>query len=654
MVKFLGFQIKLEKNSKMKVLIGLLLAAASIFCWQIWFPGNRINLAISVLFAVLFLAIGLLKLQANTNRAARFLNILWGICAITATIAASLPIDFTAAYLDKALLNLLCAAIVAACLFAVTASWRPAINLTVVVLALLLGVNLIVYAFRGKEMTIADFLAAKTALSVVDQYTFEMNQRFLLLCSCVALAVFSQFAIPAFPRRKVRPIRNRVAAVLAAGAMFALLSSCAAGIPVESWGGEGTRCNGYLLNFYLGTRNLLVQEPEHYSPEAVEEYSAAYKTETAQSENKPNIIIIMDESFSDLNIYERELTTNIPATPFIDSLSENTVRGYALASVFGAQTANSEFEVLTGHTMGFLSADSTPYQHYIFDRICSLPWVLDSYGYVPFATHPYHHAGWSRSTVYPHLGLGNNTFIDDYPNEKLVRSFISDQEMFEYVLDRLDEDRNGEPLFLVGITMQNHGGYRYSEPDFTETVHLEGFSQTYRDANQYLSLLNETDRAVEYLLGQLQNYPEDTIVLFFGDHQPNVGTAFYSELNGGAIDTLDEIMTQYTVPFFIWANFDIEEKVVPCTSLNYLPRYLLEYAGLELPTYYRILKDLEEAIPAINAFGYYSLEKGRFATFDEAEGKEAELLQMYENIQYNNMFDEENRNYELFGQYLNP
>lgn len=70
--------------------------------------------------------------------------------------------------------------------------------------------------------------------------------------------------------------------------------------------------------------------------------------------------------------------------------------------------------------------------------------------------------------------------------------------------------------------------------------------------------------------------------------------------------------------------------------------------------YYRALKAVEEVIPAINAAGYYSVEKGRFATLDEAAGEEAKMLKMYEILQYNNLFDEKNRNEEFFGQYLLP
>ena len=650
MGKFLAFRIGLDKDNKIKAAAGILLAAAALFFWQYWFAGSLMATAFSIVLAVAFLAAGFFRCHADTDAAARALNSLWGMLSITAVIFVALPTR----NISNIGWNFLCAAIAVGFFLMIAGSWRPAINISVCALTLLIGVNLIVYAFRGKELAIGDLRAGETALSVIDQYSFQMSKRFLCLCSSFALAIFSQFAFPPMPERKGKKYLLRIAAFLSALAAALLMLFGTAKITVLSWGFDGTECNGFLLNFSLSIRDAVVKPPENYTPEQVELYSSAYRADGTQEQNGPNIIVIMNEAYSDLSIYGKALPTNTPVTPFIDSLSENTVKGYALTSIYGGKTSNSEFEFLTGHTMAFLPTGSVPYQQYYYEEKCSLPWMLESYGYEPVGTHPFRADGWSRSTVYPLLGLRESTFLEDYPQEDLVRGYVSDQEMFEYVLARLEESKGDQPLFLMGITMQNHGGYLYDEDDFTETVHLTGLSREYPDVDQYLSLLNRTDRAVEYLLSQLQDYPEDTIVVFFGDHLPNLGMEIVEELHGGALDSLDEKMFQYTVPFFIWANYDIEEAVIPQTSLNYLPLLLLETAGLELPTYYRILSDIRETVPAINAFGYYSPEKGRYATLSEAEGKEAEMLEMYQHIQYNNLFDTENRNYELFGQYLSP
>ena len=62
---------------------------------------------------------------------------------------------------------------------------------------------------------------------------------------------------------------------------------------------------------------------------------------------------------------------------------------------------------------------------------------------------------------------------------------------------------------------------------------------------------------------------------------------FYKGLNGKGLSGLteDELENLYTVPFFIWTNYETETEEVPITSLNYLSTMALERAGIALPSY---------------------------------------------------------------------
>jgi phosphoglycerol transferase MdoB-like AlkP superfamily enzyme len=86
-----------------------------------------------------------------------------------------------------------------------------------------------------------------------------------------------------------------------------------------------------------------------------------------KKEELPNIIVVMNESFSDLKVLG-DFTTNEDYMPYLHSLlngAENTVTGYLNVSVCGGNTANTEFEFLTGNSMAFLPQGSIPYQQYI-------------------------------------------------------------------------------------------------------------------------------------------------------------------------------------------------------------------------------------------------------------------------------------------------
>ncbi len=635
-----------EKNR----IIGIILAAVALVAgwWRInWYTG--------IIFAILFVGVGCFKLK-KLPRIARFmLNYVWSIAlvsitfCITVSMLCSGNLHQVGPY--KTFLNLLCVYMLVNVVFAFTARWKLSNVVTTFALAFLCMANGFIYQFRGKELGPMDFASIGTAFNVAGQYELNLTSGMVFSWLLWGIAAFAHTFIPKLP--KLPNKRARLTSLTLAIVYFMIIWVGTINVPIKMWETQGTEKNGYFLNFFMGVRDSFINEPDNYGPHTIQVYENEYEPVNIKSEDLPNIIIIMDESFADFRVIgNKEITSNIPITPFMDSLRENTIRGYALASVYGANTANSEFEVLTGHSMAFLPENSVPYQQHIGGEIYTLAWLLNYYGYKSIATHPYYADGWSRDTLYPKMGFSESTFIDSYPGFNMLRKYVSDREMFEYVMNKFQTKEKDKPMFLFGVTMQNHGGYTYEGENYIQTVELEGYSREYPKAEQYFSVIKETDSAVEYLLTELENYPEDTIVLFFGDHFPKIETEFYDELHGGPFETLDQQMLKYKVPFFIWANYDIPEDTVECTSLNFLSSRLLEVAGIEMPSYHSFLSSLERVIPAMNAMGYYSISKNGFAKYSEATGIEAEWINRYENLQYNDLFDEENRSNEFYGKYI--
>ena len=607
-----------------------------------------------LLYAAAFLLAGSIKL-APKHPALRFgVNAMWGVVCIFISCAIPTMMISDSSYLNigyyRVAMNFLCVAVVYGICLIVFGEIKRAVAVASGLLLIMATANTFVFQFRGNELKPMDFFSIKTALNVVGQYTFRIQPRMI---QGWLLWLWTVFCLGSLPPSDpgIRKRWLRLMAAIASCLCAFLLWRGTTDIRTNNWSDGGSTGNGYFLNFYTGIRDCFTQKPEGYSPEAVEELASHYPEQGEETTSKPNIIVIMNESFADFRVLGGELRTNQPVTPFLDSLRENTIRGYALSSVFGGVTADSEFEFLTGSSMANLPAGTVPYQQYVTGDVYSLPWLMDALGYRSMATHPFNASGWNRPAVYPRFGFSESTFADAYPYQKLVREFVSDQEMYEYVLNSLTESEE-KPLFLFGITMQNHGDYIYTGDNYEQSIFLEGYDGEYPMAEQYLTLLRESDKALEYLLTELKEMPEDTVVLFFGDHFPQVEGDFFQAVHGGAFETLPEKMEQYMVPFFVWANFDIPEQTVECTSLNYLSRYLLEAAGLELPPYYQFLKDLEQAVPAVNALGYYSISRQTFLPLEEAQGEEAKWLRDYAMVQYNNLFDQKNRNSLFFQNYL--
>lgn len=509
-------------------------------------------------------------------------------------------------------------------------------------------INYFVYLFRGNEFAFSDIRSIGTGLSVAGNYKLQLNDR-------GAYAIFGAALFIAVVRKCHVKFAHRwqmsIIDVMLAALCVIVVAMNAYNVNTETWEQKGTYRNGYILNYVLGIRDSFIAQPDGYSEEAIQNLEKEYENKDKDYSKKdvkdPTIIVIMNESFSDLSVLG-DLQTNIPLTPFIDSLKENTTKGYALSSVFGAKTPNSEWEYLTGNSMAFLPAGSVVYQQYISDTPTSIVSNLKDVGYTCVAMHPYYATGWSRNQVYPKIGYDEMHFIDDFDQTKILREYITDQELYDKIIERYESRGANEKLYLMGITMQNHGGYGEPYDNFDEECYKVG--RSYTDANQYLSLVHESDKAVQNLIEYFSKVDDPVEIVFFGDHQPSLNSNFYPLLNGKGMSGLteDELEALYTVPFFIWTNYDTQEETVDITSLNYLSTMTLERAGIELPAYNKFLADMMETVPAINSRGYYSKEKGCYQHIDDATGEEAAWIKRYHMLQYNSMFDKKGRSNLFF------
>lgn len=554
---------------------------------------------------------------------------------------------------SKLILNILCCMVLYTGIQVITNKLSYTCMISHLLLMILAAVNYFIFSFRGNEFIFSDIRSLQTGLSVAGNYQFTINDRavYVILLSTLYIAFIYKCKI-SFPAKKPKWCMRAVCVSLViAGSLY--IANATSDIVTETWEQKGTYRNGYVLNFLLSIRDYFVQPPADYSIELVRELENQYK-DSAENltvpEEKPTVIVIMSESYADLTRIG-EFETNAEVTPYFDSLYENTTRGYALSSVFGAKTANCEWEFMSGNSMAFLPDGSVVYQQYISEEPTTLVSSFKNFGYTCVAMHPYYETGWSRNLVYPDMGFDEMYFLEHYNEEAMIRRYITDQEYYERIIERFESKGANEDLFIMSISMQNHGGYTEKYDNFPEEIRMLGVD--FPDANQYLSLLNESDKALEYLITYFENVEEPVEIVFFGDHQPSLKTNVYKYLNGKGKSglNLQQLQNLYTVPFFIWTNYESEEEEVPLSSLNYLATLALEKAGLPLPAYNQFLADMMEEIPAINSKGYYSVSEGKFKYLSKAEGEEAEWIHKYEVLQYNNIFDNKEKS-EIFFPYI--
>ena len=501
--------------------------------------------------------------------------------------------------------NILLFELIAWLLFFITGSGRAALRIETGI-ALVYGlVNHYVMAFRSTPLVPWDIFSIKTAASVAGNYDFTPTKEMLMICgSFVLIFILLHFLKMKFPYGVFLRIIPTVCVGIVLCTFVNLLwdddfQTDSYLYPFLFTPAHMTKVNGMAVTFAMDMEYIYVDKPDGYSKEKAEEILQDYTPKDDQPlvEEYPNIIVIMNEAFSDLSVLG-DFVTNEDYMPYIHSLqqgNENTVTGNLMVSVTGGNTANTEFEFLTGHTMDFFPVGSIPYQQYISGEIPSIASQLKELGYATYGMHPYNSTGWSRNKVYPWLGFDESYFVRDFGTRRYIRDYVSDASAYEKIISTYENKEEGTPAFIFEVTMQNHGGYTDEYESFTSDVHAEDLNSAQLD--QYLSLIKISDREFKNLVEYFSTETEKTIIVFFGDHQPS-DAVVRPILRWNGVNTsnmsVEEAQLRYQVPYVVWANYDIEEETNADTDISFLAAEVLERAGMPTTAYQNFLLELEK------------------------------------------------------------
>lgn len=572
-------------------------------------------------------------------------------------------------------------------IFAFCGSFRVSLLITNTVCYGLALAHCYVVLFRGTPFVPMDFLSVTTAVNVANTYNFTPTHTVIIGSLIFIFLTVIGIKIKTPKYTAVTKIVSRTfmgTFFVCLICLFYFTSIFAnAGVKPDFWNqSRGYRNYGFVFSFFCNTKYLYMTEPNGYNAETIGDYvsSTVDKDEPAvikPSGNEPNIICIMNESLSDLSVLG-EFTTNQDYMPFMHSLTENTVKGNLYVPVIGAGTSNTEFEFLTGHSTAFLPSGSNAYMLYVKNPLASLVSTLEGQGYSSWAFHPYYSTGWDRVKVYQNFGFDSFSFLENlidvsllndytknngdaeylqslvntyYPDRTnmLLRQYVSDSYNYDVIIDNYENRDKSKPYFVFNVTMQNHGGYSNSASNFDECIQITSSPTYYNKASKYLSLIKASDDAFKGLIEYFSNVKEPTIICMFGDHQPNIETEFIASLLGvNSVNglSIEQEQTRHITPFYIWANYDIEEKHIDKLSSNYLSSYMLDIAGLKLTEYNKYLLKLSETLPVIDTVGYIDCNNNYYKWSDKSDY--TQILSEYERIQYNNIFDSEHKNNKIF------
>ncbi len=574
--------------------------------------------------------------------------------------------------------------------FALSGSFRlPILIINPILFGLAVAHNFI-SEFRGTPFIPMDFLSITTAAGVANTYEYRLKHTVLIaaLIFIFSIVLALRTRTPKF--KNIEKLFSRVflgvfsSMIILIFYFTNILTNL--GVKPDFWNqARGYKNYGFVYNFLCNTKYLYMSTPEGYNPdeigeilsETVDEENNNQESTPPVNKDAPNIICIMNESLADLKVLG-DFTTNEDYMPFMHSLTENTVKGNLFVPVIGAGTSNTEFEFLTGHTTAFLPSGSNAYMLYIKNPIASIVSTLDGQGYHAYTMHPYYSSGWNRVEVYNHLGFDNFVSLENlidvsimteyvangsnadylqalveqyYPDREnmFIRQYISDEYNYDVLIKDFEKRDKDIPYFAFNVTMQNHGGYTVSASNFDECISITSTDVYYNKATKYLSLVKASDDAFKGLIEYFKKVDEPTVICMFGDHQPTIEPEFIASLLGVkdlSNLTVEQEQQRHMTPFFIWANYDIEEQYIERLSSNYLSSYVLDIANVNLTEYNKYLLKIAKTLPVIDTVGYIDNEGNHFKWSDKSDY--TTMLNEYEKIQYNNIFETKNKDNNIF------
>ena len=309
------------------------------------------------------------------------------------------------------------------------------------------------------------------------------------------------------------------------------------------------------------------------------------KIETTKN-GSPIIIQVMSEALADFD--------NVEYMPYTRTIESGRVK----TNIWGNKTVVSELESLTGISTDVLKTDGTNiYNSRLNTNMDSTISILKKNGYKTVGIHPYTSTSYDRGSKWETLGFDEVEFFDSFKNSTYVRDYISDQSFFNQILKTVNENQD-TPLYIYGITIQNHAGF--NDENFKNTEKLGS-----QELSQYLSLQNITDNAFKDFVEELKKQDREVILLYYGDHQPMLGDSDYKILN---------VKDKYEVPYVLWSNkrkLDTPKN----TRMCYLPTLLLKSANIPLDSWFDNLDKLSNNDSDLttdklySSWCYYQLKK---------------------------------------------
>ncbi|MDY6460505.1 LTA synthase family protein [Acinetobacter faecalis] len=366
----------------------------------------------------------------------------------------------------------------------------------------------------------------------------------------------------------------------------------------------------FLVSKILDSVDEYINMPTAISKSQIENLFHTEKSnhKVVRIDETPNIIIIMNEAFWDVSsLKDESIPKNITPT-----INNNVITNFISPS-FGGGTAQVEFEVLSSLNV-FINKEKLAYTHQLNKPVYSLPRYMHSLGFNTTAIHNNDKYFYNRHIAYKNLGFDRFISIEDMTvpsirdNYKNDGGWMTDALLYKQIKNLLNQS-DKFPQFIHAITVENH--FDYNDDRFGANNFLikndKISTKNKRALNTYLSGLKRADYYYNDLIKEAQKIERPTIIIFFGDHLPNLGDIY---LKYGFFKDKNEELNKnkeifFRTPLAIWSNINIDQgkfkkEAIPASFLA-IP--ILESANLPLSPYYQFIKKVNNCFIKIHRTG---------------------------------------------------
>ena len=458
--------------------------------------------------------------------------------------------------------------------------WRVLIS----ILWLLLGIiNGVILSNRVTPFTGPDLHLLTDGMAVLNKYlpAWGVVLALILLGLFALLLLILLIKAPKY-KRKVK-FRYDLLLVVVGAALFAGATQLALEKRVLSnyFGNIAFAYEDYGYPYCLAVTifDTGISCPRDYSEQ---EITRIEKTEdnlpATNEDSKPNIIFVQLESFFDPTLVEYLNISEDPIPNFRKLMKEYTSGYYKVPSV-GAGTANTEFESITGMSLHYFGPGEYPYKSILKETTCeSAPYVLKNLGYSTHAVHNNEANFYGRRSIFPNLGFDTFTSAEYMSEEedKNPLGWTKDEVLTDEIIKCLDSTEESD--YIYTISTQGHGAYPEEQLIDDPEITVSG-AETVAQNNQwdyYCHEIPEMDNFVKELTDALADYPEDVILVMYGDHLPTMGL------------TVEDLKNKYLfqTQYVMWDNFGLEKKDENLAAYQ-MAAEVMDRAGIHEGTIFR-------------------------------------------------------------------